>query len=114
MDGTQICNYVFPKIQHGISNLNTTQLHTVFLKKLLLLICISSRKEIGLCFKYSKRQLELPGYCKLFDNIWMYSRQALDILKAYVKQFPIMFRQLNANPDENIFNEDALFPPDSR
>lgn len=72
-----------------------------------------SRKEIGLCFKYSKRQLELPGYCKLYDSIWMYSKQALDILKAYVKKFPVMFQRLNANPDENIFNEDELFPSDS-
>ena len=76
--------------------------------------CYSSRKEIGLCFKYSKRQLELPGYCRLYDNIWMYSKQALDILKAYVKKFPVMFQHLNANPDENIFSEDALFPPDSK
>lgn len=73
----------------------------------------SSRKEIGVCFKYSKRQLELPGYCKFYDNIWMYSKPALDILKAYVKKFPIMFQNLNANPDGHIFNESVLFPPDS-
>lgn len=43
----------------------------------------------------------------------MYSKQALDILKAYTKKFPILFQHLNANPGENIFTEDNLFPPDS-
>lgn len=72
-----------------------------------------SRKEIGLCFKYSKRQLELPGYCKHSDSIWWYTKQALGILKTYMKKFPVMFQQLNASSDQNIFNEDGLFPTDS-
>ena len=43
----------------------------------------------------------------------MYSKKALNILKSYVKAFPIMFQHLNAKPDENIFSEDDLFPSDS-
>lgn len=85
----------------------------VFLKWFCVFIIYFSRKEIGLCFKYSKRQLELPGYCKQYDNIWMYSKDALDILTAYVKRFPIMFQHLNAKPDENIFSENDLFSSDS-
>ncbi|XP_065889991.1 5'-3' exoribonuclease 1-like [Dysidea avara] len=68
------------------------------------------RRDIGLCFKYSKRQLELPGYCRHYEGMWLYSEAALNILKSYMKKFPNMFQLLEKNSSQNMYTEEHLFP----
>ena len=56
-------------------------------------------------------QLQLIGYARKHEKGgWTFSTEALDILKQFIKKFPVMFGYIRGNPTEDVYYEEDLFP----
>ncbi|XP_062506213.1 5'-3' exoribonuclease 1-like isoform X2 [Corticium candelabrum] len=64
--------------------------------------------NIGLNFKFSKRNEEMLGYARYDGDVWKYSRQAEDILAQYVTTFSRLFAILERNPKADVYKEQDL------
>eukprot|EP00794_Sanderia_malayensis_P014879 gene14879-16425_t len=68
------------------------------------------KRNIGLKLKYSGRNKEVLGYARRTENGWTFSEPAIDILSSYVKRFPKIFGKLAHLPEQEIYDEEDIFP----
>lgn len=70
----------------------------------------STKINVGLNLKFSKRNEEIPGYTKREKgNFWLYSYRAVDLVKDYMNFCPELFTYL-ASHNEPFYSVDDLFP----
>ena len=52
----------------------------------------------------------MPGYARKTDTGWSFSPEAIRLLREFMVRFPQTFDYLCANPKEDKYYEDELFP----
>lgn len=67
------------------------------------------KTNIGLQLKFPKRNEETVGYTKKFNNQYVYSKKAIDLVELYYQQWPKVFEIINRNQNDTYF-ETTLFP----
>ncbi|XP_046595171.1 5'-3' exoribonuclease 1 isoform X1 [Neodiprion lecontei] len=67
------------------------------------------KRNLGLNLKFNKKNQEVPGYTKKVNGQWLYSAKAIDLIRAYMRKFPLLFEKLASNVTNDIYYEDELF-----
>lgn len=58
--------------------------------------------------------LKSVGFTKKFDNVWMYSQKAIDLLGEYIQRFPELIKVLlRADNTKDTFKSEEMFPDPS-
>ena len=50
----------------------------------------------------------MPGYCRKREGGWSYSPAAVDLLRSFMEQFPVIFNHLHENPKADKYYESEL------
>ncbi|XP_025419892.1 5'-3' exoribonuclease 1 isoform X2 [Sipha flava] len=67
--------------------------------------------NIGMNLKSNKRNEEVVGYTKKFENTWMYSQKTIDLLDEYIQRFPeIINVLLKTESTQDTFKLEEMFP----
>lgn len=63
----------------------------------------ANKTNVGLQFKFPKHNEELVDYTrhKSYQNQWLYSQKAVDLVNAYWTRFPRLFELLNSRSQHN-------------
>ncbi|XP_035697172.1 5'-3' exoribonuclease 1-like isoform X1 [Branchiostoma floridae] len=69
----------------------------------------SSKVNIGLNIKFSKRSKEVPGYTRKSENGWMYSLKCQALISEYLQKFPHFFEYVARHPNEDCYYEEEIF-----
>ncbi|XP_049842599.1 5'-3' exoribonuclease 1 [Schistocerca gregaria] len=70
----------------------------------------SAKLNLGLNLKFNKRNEEVPGYTRKEGTTWLYSQRAVDVVAAYVREFPDLFQYLTSNVGNDCFVASDVFP----
>ncbi|XP_029346579.1 5'-3' exoribonuclease 1 isoform X2 [Acyrthosiphon pisum] len=69
------------------------------------------KMNIGMNLKSNKRNEEVVGYTKKFDNVWMYSQKTIDLLGEYIQRFPELINVLLSTENtKDTFSSEDMFP----
>ncbi|XP_071053139.1 5'-3' exoribonuclease 1 isoform X2 [Onthophagus taurus] len=69
----------------------------------------SSKVNVGLNLKFSKRNEEIPGYTRKDGNFWYYSEKAVELVKQFKELFPEVFSYVNLH-NENVYYLEDIYP----
>lgn len=72
-----------------------------------------SKINIGLNLKFNKKNEEVPGFTKKENNMWLYSRKAIAVLKEYVEKFPEVFELLSKQTSNDVYDDKDMYPGDN-
>ncbi|KAK3912768.1 5'-3' exoribonuclease 1 [Frankliniella fusca] len=72
-----------------------------------------SKINIGLNLKFNKKNEEVPGFTKKENNIWLYSRKAIAVLKEYVEKFPEVFELLSKQTSNDMYDDKDIYPDEN-
>lgn len=67
------------------------------------------RQNVGLNLKFNKRNEEVPGFTRKENGQWLYSTKALELLKNYIANFPVLFENLGRNAGSEMYFANELF-----
>ncbi|CAG0878937.1 unnamed protein product [Darwinula stevensoni] len=72
-----------------------------------------NRINFGLNLKFNRKNEEVEGFTrKDRENVWLYSSQAIAVIKDYLEAFPDLFEFLADNTGNDIFFASDIFPTD--
>ncbi|XP_034254731.1 5'-3' exoribonuclease 1 [Thrips palmi] len=69
-----------------------------------------SKINIGLNLKFNKKNEEVPGYTKKDNNMWLYSRKAIALIREYVEKFPEVFEHLCRKTSDDVYDDKDIYP----
>ncbi|XP_051172121.1 5'-3' exoribonuclease 1 isoform X3 [Leptopilina boulardi] len=68
-----------------------------------------ARQNVGLNLKFNKRNEEVPGFTRKENGQWLYSTKALELLRNYIQNFPVLFENLGRNAGSEMYFANELF-----
>lgn len=70
----------------------------------------SAKLNLGLNLKFNKKNEEVPGYTRKEGSTWLYSQRAVEVVAAYVREYPDLFQYLSSNVGNDCFVASEVFP----
>lgn len=72
-----------------------------------------SKINIGLNLKFNKKNEEVPGFTRKENNMWLYSRKSVELLKEYVEKFPEVFEHISRQTSDDVYDDKDIFRGDN-
>lgn len=72
----------------------------------------NAKVNIGLGLRYNSRGLEVPGFSRKVNEVWLFSNEVGEILKDYSEKFPEVIQNLAAVGNKDVYVVRDIFPGD--
>jgi 5'-3' exoribonuclease 1 len=73
----------------------------------------NAKINIGLGLRYNSRGLEVPGFSRKVDEVWLFSNEVADILNEYNDKFPEVIQNLSCAGNKDAYAVKDLFPDEN-
>lgn len=72
------------------------------------------KKYVFIIFEYifliiNKFLFKVPGFTRKENGQWLYSTKALELLRNYIQNFPVLFENLGRNAGSEMYFANELF-----
>lgn len=70
----------------------------------------ANKVNVGLNLKFNRKNEEIPGYTRKIGGNWLYSDNAVQLVKDYMQLCPRLFEYLSCCPNADVLFKEDVFP----